>query len=332
MNNKSPDEIRAILEKFNIFKPIQTESEYENLGYGNAIPDHLPYFVMTSTTRIQAEEIASRMKIGKKLKELKVIGWYGPPGTGKNTLAREIAACLRLPFREFDLGQGFDLLELIGGTGLRGNQGATETVAIEGPLTTYAKIGSIIALNEVVNVDGIQLSILHAMIQERQISLPSAESVSNSDKHGVIYVHDDTFFVFTWNPDLRNPDRQMPPPALLDRMRARRFDADTEEDEVNKLTSRLKYALDKHVTPDAVRDDVRLIRELRKAYENGQLARCPYMRTLEDFAMTRHTLGNEAAFESLLNLCDQDPEEFNRQRDDVIRRHFQPYFGNVHGK
>jgi len=270
------------------------------------------------------------MKIGKKLKGLKVIGWYGPPGTGKNTLAKEIAATLRMPYREFDLGQGFDLMELIGGTGLRANQGSTETVAVEGPLTTYAKIGSIVSLNEVVNVDGIQLSILHAMIQEREISLPTAESTSNS-KPGLVKVHDDTFFVFTWNPDLRNPDRQMPPPALLDRMRARRFDADTEEDEVNKLTSRLKFALDKHVNPDAVRDDVRLIRELRKAYENGQIARCPYMRTLEDFSMTRHTLGNESAFEVLLNLCDQDPEEFSRQRDDVVRRHFQPIFGSVRG-
>ena len=325
------DEIQAILNKFNVSKPMQSEKDYENSGYRNAIPDPLQYFVMTSTTKTQTEEIASRMKIGKKLKGLKVIGWYGPPGTGKNTLAKEIAATLRMPYREFDLGQGFDLMELIGGTGLRANKGATETVAVEGPLTTYAKIGSIISLNEVVNVDGIQLSILHAMIQEREISLPTAESTSNG-KQGVVKVHDDTFFVFTWNPDLRNPDRQMPPPALLDRMRARRFDADTEEDEVNKLTSRLKFALDKHVTLDAVRDDVRLIRELRKEYENGHLARCPYMRTLEDFAMTRHTLGEEAAFEALLNLCDQDPEEFNHQRNDVIRRHFQPIFGNGRGK
>lgn len=329
--SKPTEEIQTILTQFSIPKPQQTEEMYEKLGYKDSIPAPLPYFVMTNTARTQATEMASRMKIGKKLKGLKVIGWYGPPGTGKNTLAKEMSATLRMPYREFDLGQGFDLMELIGGTGLRGNQGATETVAVEGPLTTYAKIGSIISLNEVVNVDGIQLSILHAMIQEREISLPTAESTSNG-KQGVIKVHDDTFFVFTWNPDLRNPDRQMPPPALLDRMRARRFDADTEEDEVNKLTSRLKYALDKHVNPDAVRDDVRLIRDLRKAYENGQIARCPYMRTLEDFAMTRHTLGNEAAFEVLLNLCDQDPEEFNRQRDDVIRRHFQPIFGAVPGK
>ena len=126
-----------------------------------------------------------------------------------------------MPFIEFDLGHGTDVLELIGGTGLKVDNGATITAATEGPLTKAAKAGAMIALNEIVNVDGIQLSVLHAMIQDRKINLPSAEA------HVELRVHPDTFFVFTWNPDLRNPDRQMPPPALLDRLRARQFDADT---------------------------------------------------------------------------------------------------------
>lgn len=330
-------EIKSILDTHKVPPPLRSEQDYEVMGYKATIPQPLPYFIMTNTARNQTREVASRMGIGgnpnkPELQKLKTIGWYGPPGTGKDTLAREIAAYLRIPFFEFDLGQGYDLLELIGGTGLRANNGATETVAVEGPLTAAAKIGSIIAINEVVNVDGIQLSVLHAMLQERKIFIPTAEPANSETltrSHHTVPVHVDTFFVFTWNPDLRNPDRQMPPPALLDRLRARRYDADSEEDEAKKLAAMLSYALDKHINIEAIRKDVRFIRELRRSYENGGLARCPYMRTLEDFAQTRLTpgLGNEAAFEVLLNLCDQDPEEFIHQREDVLRRHFQTFFG-----
>lgn len=310
-------------------KPVHSEADYKRLGY--VIPEPLPYFVMTEGTRKHAKEVALRMAIGSKKEHnprLKTIGWYGPPGTGKDSLAREIAAHFRLPFLEFDLGQGYDLLELIGGTGLRSINGATQTVAVEGPLTAAAKIGCIIALNEVVNVDGLQLSILHAMVQDRKIMLPTAEAAGNTAvTHHEILVHSDTFFVFTWNPDLRNPDRQMPPPALLDRLHARRFDADGPDDEARKLASILSHTLDKHVTIEAVRRDVKLIRELRQAYHNGGLARCPYMRTLEDFALTRLELDETAAFEVLLNLCDQDPAEFEHQRKEVLERHFRAIFG-----
>jgi hypothetical protein len=331
-------ELRKIIAQEHVPAPRQSATEYAALGYADAIPDSLPYFVMTATARQQAHEVSARMRIGgdperPPLQGKRVIGWYGPPGTGKDTLAREFAASLHMPFFEFDLGQGYDLLELVGGTGLRAEHGATETVAIEGPLTAAARIGSIVAINEVVNVDGVQLSILHAMVQDRKIMLPSAEPSRDdatpkaSRTHRALPVHPDTFFVFTWNPDPRDPDRQMPPPALLDRLRARRYDADNEKDEAQKLAAMLSYTLDKHVSVEAVRDDVRLIRELRRAYENGGLARCPYMRTLEDFALTRQLLGKPAALEVLGNLCDQDPQEFRHQRDDVLRRHFEPIFG-----
>lgn len=126
---------------------------------------------------------------------------------------------------------------------------------------------------------------------------------------------------------MRNPDRQMPPPALLDRLRARRWDGDSTDDEAKKLAAMLSYELDRVVNVEAIRDDVRLIRELREEYETGGLARCPYMRTLEDFTATRLTLGKAMAFEVLLNLCDQDPQEYRHQRDDVVKRHFQAVFG-----
>lgn len=324
-------ELQQILE--NVRRPQKSMTEYIELGYEDSIPKPLPYFVMTNTTRKQACEVALRMRITGNpnrhdLHKLRVIGWYGPPGTGKDTLAREIATHFEMPFFEFDLGQGYDLLELIGGTGLRSKNGATETTAVVGPLTAAAQIGSIIALNEIVNVEGIQLSILHMMVQERRIMLPTSEPLQGSNhRHHAIPVAPDTFFIFTWNPDLRNPDRQMPPPALLDRLRARRFDADTSDDEAKKLVAWLSFALDKHISIEPIRKYVRLIRELRAAYEDGGLARCPYMRTLEDFALTHLTLGDDAAFEVLLNLCDQDPDEFRHQRDNVIRRHFQAIFG-----
>lgn len=323
MGNK---DIQHILETEKVTKPTKGIKEYEKDGYSIAKP--LPYFVLTETGKEQAKEVSIRMRMGgdaKKpdLQHLRTIGWYGPPGTGKDTLAKEIAICLNMPFVEFDLGHGTDILELIGGTGLKSENGATITSATEGPLTKAAKAGAIIAINEIVNVEGIQLSVIHAMVQDRKISLPSAEAFVE------IQVHPDTFLVFTWNPDLRNPDRQMPPPALLDRLRARRFDADTSEDEAKKLVAYLNWALGKHVSIEAIYNDVKLIRELRSAYENGHLARCPYMRTLQDFALTRLNLGNEAAFSVLLNLCDQDPQEFRYQRDDVIQRHFVPIFGQV---
>lgn len=325
-------DITEILREYDIPSPEHTVSDYKEMGYEIAKP--LPYFIMTETTRRQAREIALRMKLGSRTEELhrlKVIGWYGPPGTGKDTLAKEIAACLKMPFVEFDLGQGSDLLEFIGGTGLRASNGATETTAVEGPLTAFARIGSIIAVNEIVNVEGIQLSVLHAMLQERVILLQTAEPQSDLGSrprtHRAIPVHKDTFFVFTWNPDLRNPDRQMPSPALLDRLRARRFDSDTEEDEAKKLVSMVSFVLDQHFSIEAAKRYVKLIRELRKEYENGRLTRCPYMRTLEDFTLTHLKIDKRAAFDVLLNLCDQDPDEFRQQRDDIILRHFQPIFG-----
>jgi len=92
----------------------------------------------------------------------------------------------------------------------------------------------------------------------------------------------------------------------------------------------MKKTLGKHVNIEAVSNDVKLIRELREAYEKGSLARCPYMRTLQDFALTRiGRNSNKAAFQVLLNLCDQDPQEFRHQHDDVLRRHFEPIFGPI---
>lgn len=315
-----------------IQRPVQTVDQYEALGQADFIPKPIPYFVITDTVQQQIEEIINRIRIGARVPGRKVIGWYGPPGTGKSALAHEIAACLKMPLHEWDLGHGYDLLELIGGTGLRASGGATETSAVEGPLSAAAKVGSIIVLNEVVNVEGIQMSVLHAMLQERVIALPTAEpdrTHSSMAIHQTVKVHPDTFFIFTWNPDLRNPDRQMPPPALLDRLRPRRWEGDSDEDEATKLAAMLSTELDKCVNVEAIRNDVRLIRELRKEYENeGNLARCPYMRTLEDFAATRLTLGEKAAFEVLLNLCDQDPQEFGHQRE-TLEHHFQAAFGPI---
>jgi len=224
MGNK---EIRKILDDEKAPRPCRKIEDYEKEGFSIASP--LPYFILTETGKQQTREVAIRMRLGgdpkkREMQGLRVIGWYGPPGTGKNALANEIAASLNMPFTEFDLGHGSDLLELIGGTGLRAESGATVTTATYGPLTKYAHAGAVIAINEIVNVEGIQLSVVHRMVQEREISLPSAEA------HIEVPVDPDTFFVFTWNPDIRNPDRQMPPPALLDRLRARRFDADDEKD------------------------------------------------------------------------------------------------------
>ncbi len=315
MNSNSP--ICRLLEKRKVPPPRRSVREYNELGY--KVPKPLPEFVVTSVVEDQVDEVAVRMCIGRREPGRRVIGWYGPPGTGKNTLAREIAAALEMPFEEFDLGHGYDLLELIGGTGLRAEGGATKTAAIEGPLTRAARDGCIIAINEIVNVDGIQLSILHAMIQERHIRLPTAEGYLPVD------VDPDTFFIFTWNPDPRNPERQMPPPALMERMRPRRFPEDSPEDEALKLVSFLKRELGRHYSPEEVRKEVQLIRELRRGYILGELARCPYLRTLEDFAITLRERGEAAAFRVLLNLCDQDPDLFEEQKD-YIERHFRAYF------
>jgi hypothetical protein len=313
-------ELLNILKKEKIL-PLNKERLNQNIESGFPLSKSKPYFIMTDMCNKQAREIAFRMRLGENEPALKSIGWYGPPGTGKNSLAREIAVCLNMPYLEFDLGYGTDLLELIGGTGLVAPGGATITTAVEGPITKAAKIGAIICINEVVNVEGIQMSVLHSMVQDRIISLPSAETQK------VISVHPNTFFVFTWNPDLRNPDRQMPPPALLDRIRARKFDADNSDDEVKKLHSFLKNVFAKHVNIEAIKKDVKLIRELREAYQNGHLARCPYMRTLQDFSLTRISQDEKAAFSVLLNLCDQDPQEFTHQKNEIIKRHFEPIFG-----
>jgi hypothetical protein len=260
----------------------ETTDEQERAVWEAAIPEPDPAYVAGQAQLIMAEHVGLRWRLG-----FGCIGVYGAPGTGKNALLREVAAALRVPLFAVDLSAGLDLVELVGGTALL----AGTTVERVGKLTWWAQRGALLVLNEIQAVEPTMQTLLHDLVAERRVVIPSLEGPPQAMR-----LHPGTFVAVTWNPF----QGRMPEPALLSRLGAVEFPQPSQGDEAKILASRLAAADPALARPpgDLVRD-VALFTDLRLLYEQQELALFPDMRFALNFVAHRLASGLPAAVRTL---------------------------------
>lgn len=209
------------------------------------------------------------------------IGIYGPPGTGKNTIARQLAATLGLPFEESDVNKDTDVASLFGGVGIQSKEGATSTYADVSRIGMALEAGAVVCINEVHSLPAETQTLLHQIAQEGRWTIPGPEG-----KHEVHYVHPESVLVMTWNEQFG-----MPEDALLSRLVTFEMQHPTEEQERNMLA---RWAAGSGLPVDSgdIDSTTKLVRGLRTLYEQGNLAKPPSFREMRNFYMMLKTTGN----------------------------------------
>jgi hypothetical protein len=248
----------------------------------SAIPDADPAYIAGQVQLMMAEHLGLRWRLG-----FGCIGIFGAPGTGKNALLREAAAAFQVPIFAVDLSAGLDIVELVGGTALIGGS----TVERVGKLTWWAQRGALLVLNEIQAVEPTMQTLLHDLVAERRVVIPSLEGTPQPMR-----LHPGTFIAVTWNPF----QGRMPEPALLSRLGAIEFPQPSRDDEARIIASRLGAA-DKDLARPAsefVRD-IALFGDLRQLYEQQELALYPDTRFALNFVAHRLASGLPAAVRTL---------------------------------
>lgn len=258
------------------------DDEHERRVWCAAVPRGDPAYIAGQAQLMMASHVGLRWRLG-----FGCIGIFGAPGTGKNALLREVAAVLDVALFGVDLSAGLDLVELVGGTALVGGS----TVERVGKLTWWAQRGALLVLNEIQAVEPAMQTLLHDLVAERRVVIPSLEGAPHA-----IQLHLGTFVAVTWNPF----QGRMPEPALLSRLGAIEFPQPSRTDETRILASRLAAADPELALPPAelVRD-VALFTDLRQLYEQQELALFPDMRFAFNFVAHRVAAGLPAAVRTL---------------------------------
>lgn len=270
------------------WQPPRWEGEDERslAIWTSAVPEPDPAYVAGDVQRMMAAHVGLRWRLG-----FGCIGIYGAPGTGKNALLREIAATLHVPLFAVDLSAGLDLVELVGGTALV----AGTTVERVGKLTWWAQRGTLLVLNEIQAVEPAMQTLLHDLVAERRVVIPSLEGPPQA-----VNLHPGTFVAVTWNPF----QGRMPEPALLSRLGAVEFPQPNQADEARILASRLAAADPSLARPPSeMTRDVALFTDLRQLYEQQELALFPDMRFALNFVAHRLVAGLPAAARTLAALA-----------------------------
>jgi AAA domain (dynein-related subfamily) len=254
----------------------------ERQVWESAIPEADPAYIPGQVQLMMAAHLGLRWRLG-----FGCIGIFGAPGTGKNALLREAAATFRLPLFAIDLSAGLDLVELVGGTALTHGS----TVERVGKITWWAQRGALLVLNEIQAVEPSMQTLLHDLVSERRVVIPSLEGPPQAIK-----LHPGTFVAVTWNPF----QGRMPEPALLSRLGAVEFPQPSQADETRILASRLGAADPELARPAAelVRD-VALFVDLRQLFDQQELALFPDMRFALNFVAHRFAAGLPAAVRTL---------------------------------
>jgi hypothetical protein len=254
----------------------------ERAVWEGAIPEPDPAYIAGQVQLMMAAHLGLRWRLG-----FGCMGVFGAPGTGKNALLREAAATWRIPMFAVDLSAGLDLVELVGGTAL--TQGST--VERVGKITWWAQRGALLVLNEIQAVEPSMQTLLHDLVGERRVVIPSLEGPPLAIK-----LHPGTFVAVTWNPF----QGRMPEPALLSRLGAVEFPQPSQADETRILASRLAAADPELARPPAelVRD-VALFADLRQLFDQQELALFPDMRFALNFVAHRFAAGLPAAVRTL---------------------------------
>jgi MoxR-like ATPase len=168
---------------------------------------------------------------------------YGPPGTGKNSLARQLAASVKvvdeagnktqgISYTEVNITPQTSIEEAIGTTILTKDPQSGQTVsrAQLGKIGLAAAMGSVICVNEIVRNPKLATA-LQSMLEDGEIQI-------NSPEAGLIRipVHPSTVFVMTWNPGLEG-DAERPAKAPLERTIPLHLGAPTEAEQIRRLES-----------------------------------------------------------------------------------------------
>jgi hypothetical protein len=280
----------------------------ERAVWEGAIPEPDPAYIAGQVQLMMAAHLGLRWRLG-----FGCMGIFGAPGTGKNALLREAAAFWRVPMFAVDLSAGLDLVELVGGTAL--NQGTT--VERVGKITWWAQRGALLVLNEIQAVEPSMQTLLHDLVAERRVVIPSLEGAPLAIK-----LHPGTFVAVTWNPF----QGRMPEPALLSRLGAIEFPQPSQADETRILASRLAAADPELARPPAelVRD-VALFADLRQLFDQQELALFPDMRFALNFVAHRFAAGLPAAVRTLGALALTGVGERQRslrQLERVVAAHY----------
>src|SRR5919109_1432945 len=260
--------------------------EHERAVWESAVPAADPAYVAGQVQLMMAAHLGLRWRLG-----FGCMGIYGAPGTGKNALLREAAAIFGVPLFAVDLSAGLDLVELVGGTALL----AGTTVERVGKLTWWAQRGALLVLNEIQAVEPTMQTLLHDLVAERRVVIPSLEGPPQA-----IRLHRGTLVAVTWNPF----QGRMPEPALLSRLGAIELRQPSQADEARILASRLAAADPELARPAAdLLRDVALFTDLRVLYEQQELALFPDMHFALNFVAHRLAAGLPAAVRTLAALA-----------------------------
>lgn len=163
--------------------------------------------------------------------QMRAFGLAGTAGTGKNTLGRQVAASLGIPYYETTINNDTSIQEEVGTTTLRHG----DTVAKLGPLGQAAASGAVICINELVKANKGTLGALQTMLEDGLIEVQGTEAGTDSK---FLPVHPSTVFISTWNPGYDGADDR-PDAALLSRMLTIKLDAPALEDETRRMVGAL---------------------------------------------------------------------------------------------
>jgi MoxR-like ATPase len=291
---------------------------------------------------------------------------YGPPGTGKNSLARQLAASLKvvdeqgqetqgIHYAEVNITADTSLEEAIGSTILTKDPdtGATISKAQLGKIGLAAAMGSVICINEIVRNPKLATE-LQSMLEDGEIHV-------NSPEAGLIKipVHPATVFVMTWNPGLEG-DADRPAKAALERTIPLHLGAPSEVEQIRRIDAffsqfqetpvqqaanaqRVRDIMAKEyaIRPNSFqlheaekRAAVRFFQEVntlatgmgKQIGLNSAAPTGPGPRQLQRFLVLGKTVGWAEAKETLRICCDQD-ESFQEQWN-LIEERFTASFGH----
>lgn len=266
-----------------------------------------PTFQLTPEARRVLQYIGGALRMGYAQAERGTLtmegrsfGLFGPPGTGKNTVMRQAAASLGLPYSEITVDKRTDLTQLIGNVTLEeGSRGGTVSTATLGPLGKALLEGGVITINEINTMDPYQQSALYQILQDGTFTIQTPEGVSM----GTMSVHPSTVVGVTWNPLGGEADR--PIPALYSRLYCTRMDYPP-EDEEKAMLSKWAEGRGLPVVEEDMTATVRLVRALRSEAEDQAIDLEAGYRDAQHFYTQLQSTGSLArAAESLQGLASQ---------------------------
>ena len=210
-----------------------------------------PQYLVKESHRLAIETAASELAAGRY-----TIGLAGDPGTGKNMALMEIAATLGVAYYEVDCSKHSDLASFLSDSAIK--QQRTMTPRLDDPTqmhetyttVTVAQQGTVgeiittrpcvVVLNEIVKAPAELQSTLHNLAQDGEYT-----SDSPFGSIAPFRLHPGAILAFTWNPGLDDKTRQMPPEALLSRVRYCHMRSDTPEELAQQLALTLEPATGK---------------------------------------------------------------------------------------